>query len=320
MKWSYSSHNAMRRCQLQFVFGQVIASHNARDPERHETYLLKQLQRLPAWRGSVVHKVLATVFLDDLRHGREISEVALYRAAQELARKRLTFSQAGKYRQPGMTKARAGDGYSALWEHEQGRATTSADLAELDGVLAACFGNLLSQAELLRELRSGYGHRAEPPLSFLLDGVSVKAVPDLLLLQSDVELTIVDWKVGESGGGDYSRQLALYGLAATRCGWWPGLRAEDIRLYEVNLLKNSVIEHRIGTDVVEEAEDFVYGSIVEMRGLLEGARAEDLDLSDYDVARSPGTCALCNFRSMCAARLELPEAHPVAEPIQGRMF
>ena len=44
MKWSYSAHNAMRRCQRLFVFGQMMASHRARDPQRREAYLLKQLK------------------------------------------------------------------------------------------------------------------------------------------------------------------------------------------------------------------------------------------------------------------------------------
>ena len=69
----------MRRCQRLFVFGQVMASHNARDPLRHEAYLLKQLQSLSTWQGSVVHKVLATSVLADMRAGRAIIGARLRR-------------------------------------------------------------------------------------------------------------------------------------------------------------------------------------------------------------------------------------------------
>lgn len=77
MKWSYSGHRAMRTCQRQFSFAHIMASHNARDPERREAHILKQLQQLTAWQGSVVHRILATDFLRALQVGASVDWAAL---------------------------------------------------------------------------------------------------------------------------------------------------------------------------------------------------------------------------------------------------
>jgi hypothetical protein len=61
MRWSYSAHLMMRRCQRQLIFSQLVARPSAKaSPERREAFVLKQLQELPAWRGHVLHQTLAT--------------------------------------------------------------------------------------------------------------------------------------------------------------------------------------------------------------------------------------------------------------------
>lgn len=104
MKWSYSAHGAMRRCQRLLVFYQVMASHAARDPDRREAYVLKQFRHLPAWQGSLVHDVLSSRFLADVRAGRRADAAALTAAARDLARRQYDFSAARRYREPGLTK------------------------------------------------------------------------------------------------------------------------------------------------------------------------------------------------------------------------
>src|SRR5919108_3621035 len=149
MKWSYSVHTAMRRCQRLLVFAHVMASHNARDPVRREAYLLKQLQHLSAWQGSLVHKVLATTFLEDLRAARPIDPTALTTAAWDLAQRQLAFSAARRYRKRGQTKREAGDEYCALFEHEHAWTVTPEALRGVRANVARCFENLAAQRKFL---------------------------------------------------------------------------------------------------------------------------------------------------------------------------
>jgi PD-(D/E)XK nuclease superfamily len=320
MKWSYSAHTAMRRCQRLLVFSHVMASHNARDPQRREAYVLKQIQHLSAWQGSLVHKVLATAFLEDLYAARPINPTALTTVAWDLAQRQLAFSAARRYRQPGLTKRAAGDEYCALFEHELGYEITPKALRGVHANVTRCFEHLASQTPFLSQLYAGFEHVAERPLNFRLNGATVAATPDLVFLRADGQPTVVDWKVAESDTSDYSRQVLVYALAVVRCGHWPGVSAEAIELYEVNLLKNQIHHHPVTAARLEETEDFVYRSIVELETLVGDGRFGDLNLDEFEVAERPATCSYCNFRLLCIRQLEATGRSTEAHMVQGRLW
>src|SRR5436309_12571237 len=118
MKWSYSAHAASRRCPRLFAFSYLVASHAARDAVRREAYILKQLQHVTTWQGSLVHHVLATEFVPALRSRRAIDAETLAATARSLAERQFAFSEAKRYRVRGQTKSGAGADYCALFEHE----------------------------------------------------------------------------------------------------------------------------------------------------------------------------------------------------------
>jgi hypothetical protein len=320
MRWSYSVHMAMRRCQRLLVFAHVMPSHNSRDPERREAYILKQLQHLSAWQGNLVHRVLATDFLAALRAGRPINPTALSEAALDLALRQLAFSAAKRYREPGQTKRAAGDEYCALAAHEYGWEITPEALRRVSTHMARCFENLAAQTDFLARLYAGVEHVAERPLTFRLDGATVAATPDLVFVRPEGQPSVVDWKVAESDTSDYARQVLIYALAVARCGRWPGVSAEAIELYEVNLLKNRIRQHPVSAERLEETEDFIYRSIVELETLVGKGRYGDLDLDEFEVAERPGTCSHCHFRSLCMRRLEAAGRFAAARMVQRRLW
>lgn len=320
MRWSYSVHMAMRRCQRLLVFAHVMASHNARDPERREAYILKQLQHLSAWQGNLLHSVLATDFLADLRAARPLNPTALSEAALDLALRQLAFSAAGRYRQPGQTKRAAGDEYCALSAHEYGWEITPDTLREMYTHITRCFENLATQTQFLAHVYAGLEHVAEQPLTFRLNGATVAATPDLVFLRPEGQPTVVDWKVAESETSDYSRQVLIYALAVARSGHWPGVSAEAIELYEVNLLKNRIYQHPVTAERLEETEDFIYRSLVELDTLVGHGRFGDVDLDEFEVAEKPGTCSHCHFRSLCIRRLEATGRAAEAHMVQRRLW
>ncbi len=245
---------------------------------------------------------------------------ALTIAAQELAQRQFLFSVAKRYREPTQSKSAAGKEYCALFEHEYGWEISPEMLAEVHANLARCMHNLTTQEELLARLSEGVRHDAELRVSFLLDDTMVGAVLDLVVLSKDRHLTVVDWKIGEKTGNDYSRQLLLYALAVMRCGRWPGILPEAIELYEVNLLKNEVRHHPVTQERIDEAEDFVYRSIVALKALIGNGKFDDLDLAEFDVAGRPQTCFHCNFGLLCIRLLKSEGRATEAGMVQGRLW
>jgi len=320
LEWSHSAHVAAHRCQLQFVFGHVMAAHNARDPERREAYVLKQLQQLPAWRGSIIHRVLSTDFLAALLHGRSVDAATLAARGHDLARRQFAFSAERRYRDADLSKGEAGEDYCALVEHERGRGVTTAQLTGVLDEITRAFDHLVSQTAFLAELRRGRGHTSEPRLSFRLDGTTIVARPDLVFVRSDGAPVVIDWKIGASDTSDYSRQLLTYALAVARSGRWSGTAAKDVRLYEANLLKNEIREHPVTAERLDEAEEFIYRSVVDMRHLLGEGKFDDLDLSEFEVAGRPTTCAYCNFAELCVRRLADAGRTREVLVIQGRLL
>jgi len=320
LKWSYSLHTAMRRCQLQLVFGHRFASHNARDPERREAYVLKQLQHVSAWQGHVVHHVMATDFLSAVTRGDPIDPTVLTTASVALARRQFAFSGAKRYREPGQTKSAAGEEYSALFAHEYGWPADSEVLDQVEMNLARCFANLAAQPEFLDQLRAGSRYAAELPLNIRLDGVTVAATPDLVFIRSNGQPTIVDWKIAQSETSDYSRQLLVYALVVSRCGRWPGVRPDEIELIEANLLKNEIRRHPVSAQSLDDTEDFIYRSVIELKTLMEDVNPAVLDLADFDVAEQPSTCLYCGFRGICVRWLDAAGTLEATAAVQGRLW
>jgi hypothetical protein len=224
VKWSYSLHNVMRRCQRQFGYAYIVASH-ASTGRRREVFVLKQLQSFTAWQGSVIHEVLATELYRDLAAGRRMSVVRLGDSVEQLAQRQLAFSSARRYREPGQTKTAAGDEFCALYEHEYQKPLAADAVGRVSATARECFTWLANRSELVALLEHGSQFESELTLDCRIDGSPVTATVDLAFRAANGRLVIIDWKVAASETSDYSRQLFVYALAAIRSGHWPGLRA-----------------------------------------------------------------------------------------------
>jgi hypothetical protein len=318
--WSYSTHQMMRRCQLQLVFAQVLASHAAKQADRHEAYLLKQLQHLATWQGSVVHRVLATHYVPSLQRRQPVRPTTLISTAVDLARRQFAFSAARRFREVGLTKTAAGEDYCALFEHEYGWPITEERLATMEATVANCLQHLDGQTTFLGLLAAASTYAAERPLHFRLDDTTARAVPDLVLTHRNGAITIVDWKIAASEASDYSRQLRLYALAVLRCGYWPRATLDAVTLIEANLLKNEIRTHEVSRELLDDAEDFAYRSTVELRALLDGLHPPDVDWDEFEVAQQPNTCRHCNFHALCLRCLDHSASlagtmEPIQEPL-----
>lgn len=304
MRWSYSTQRTLERCQRQLAFAQVVASHNARDPVRREAYVLRQVQSVAAWQGSLVHAVLATQVRDALRWGRSISPDRLTTAVRRLAERQWAFSAAREYRAPKQSKAAAGDAYCALALHERGDDAEPAIVEEVVAVAERCFTHLAQQSDLLALLRASVRLTTEVPLCAQTAGVTVVATPDLLATHADGGLTIIDWKVSVHEESRHGQQLGLYAFLALQSRRWPTLSLQTLRLYEVNLWRDRVHAHAVEEEQLGATAAYVERGVQLLRHVLGDGTYAHLALDRLPIASDASACVGCPFTLLCVRALE----------------
>jgi len=299
MRWSISAHNVFRRCQRQYFFSQIMASHNANDRERREAFILKQLQSLRLWLGSLLHKGIQNYIVPWLASGSLPDRDDVIRRTLTMADRQFTFSSSRQYRINGQSKLSAGDSYCALFEHEYGISITSERLREIHDALSQCLCNLFDRRDFLDQLRRHSYHCPEFTTDFRLAGARVVVQLDLLCFQGDRMPVIVDWKVAGSESSDYSHQVMTYALSLLRSPMYANIQAEGISVYEVNLLTNQIKPHIVTEKKILETENFIFQSIEEMKALAGDGKFKSQHIEDYELAGSVMTCMYCNFRKLC---------------------
>jgi hypothetical protein len=293
MKWSISAHNTFRRCQRQFFFGNIMASHNAKDPRRREAFILKQLKHLPVWRGILVHECLSDFFVPTIKEN-VISQIDLTNITLERLDQQFNFSKNRRYR-AGSSKTECGSHYCALVEHELGLPIDDKRIEVLKREISQCYEFLYTNNDFLEQLRNCENMTNEINLPFKMDTTTVFAKLDLTFIDKN-NLNIVDWKIGASDTSDYSTQLLVYALAAT---YKMGRKPDRIKLFEVNLLKKQIVEHAIDDEKLHKTEDFIYKSISDIKSVTREQKFDNLSFDDFETAHNSTNCEFCNFRSLC---------------------
>lgn len=304
--WSFSANKCLRRCQRQFFYRYIAASHNAKDPLRREAYLLNQLSTPEIWVGKVVHRAIELFVVPSLRTNAAIDWDAMTDSALQIADRQLVFSAAKRYRDVGMTKKSAGDDYAAITVHEAGRVLTQEERASALTNIRKAIANLSTMQELWQEIsrRGKYWTELSVPVSFA--GASVEAYLDFLCFRGFGKPTIVDWKVSESmGGSDAHLQTAVYAWCMLKSPTWHVENAGDVRLIEVQLLKGDVITHTFDDERLLDVENHIYAGIDEMFALCGEAGYAELSIEDFAYARNSNSCAMCSHQGICSSKSQV---------------
>jgi len=99
---------------------------------------------------------------------------------------------------------------------------------------------------------------------FHLDGLKIWAVLDCSF-RTDDGITIIDWKTGRATSKDISLQLSCYAMYS-KDKW--GIKPENIRLIEYNLLSDQKAEFTITKGEIKDTTSYIKGSVADMRSLL----------------------------------------------------
>lgn len=290
--WSFSRHATFHACLKRYYFAYYAAWGGWKDsaPARtREFYILKRLQTRQQWAGHHAHQAIE--FL--LKHARRDPAQAAQAEPRQIERMRTEFrdSRAGAYRQnPVRTPA--------LFEHEY-RLDISPEewKATVDRVSAAIRQFLASPLwEELRALPDDAFLAVERRARFVLDGLTVLAVPDLAVRQNG-RVRIFDWKTGQTPLDEHRIQLGIYSLLAL--DRWTADPAE-IEAVAYNPVNGQSESFRYSADNVETLRDFIRDSADEMLFPLEDPEHNlPGDGSFFECTGAAEPCPSCPFLRAC---------------------
>ena len=322
LKWTFSTHRCFRRCQRQYFFREIAASHNARNALRREAFILKQAKGLDLWRGLLVHGAIESQVIPRLEENVPIPWDEVMNKTLAAAHLQFDFSASAKHREEGMTKSKAGDAYCVLLPHLRGEDVSTEEFERVLAETQLALRNLAGMEELWRRITGRGRYWAELPVCVAYAGARVEARIDLLCFRGPGKPIVVEWKTyaGDTGG-DARLQTAVYAWVLCRHKKWAIKNAADVELLEAQLLSGKLIEHRCDDRSFEELEDLIYRGIGEMQALVGEKQYADQVLHDFAFARSPSMCVYCAFRELCiGTQTTAVEAHQAATTAQGMLF
>jgi hypothetical protein len=217
-----------------------------------------------------------------------------------MAKRQFAFSSARKYRDLGMTKAKAGEDYCALAIHESDSGENTAVLENALEVIDLSLRNLSEMQEFLAEIQGKTKYWPELKVRVVYDAAAIEAHIDLLFFREFGKPTIIDWKISESqGGGDADLQTALYAWTLCQHPTWKVENAGDCELLEVQLLRKTVLRHRSDQATFDRLEDRIYRGLDKMLALIQGETFTISMTDRFDFAENPNSCAFCSMKQLC---------------------
>lgn len=306
MWWSISEAKRFRRCQRQWYYKNIVASAVSRDPRRREAHRLSQLESLQAWRGNLVDQTITRVLIPALRQNKRITLEQVKRFAMRLFDRQLEYARTHRVDDAHFNGKDAGDAFAALHAFEYDGVISDDAIAEARSEVCKALSNLFMLQEIKAPLRQATQLIAQRALVFAHSDVSVRAVPDLIAFYKEDSPVIIDWKVHTYGLQDAWLQLAVYVLALSRCrphsdfpvpakAWEMG----QIRILEVQLLKNELREHKLEEEDFERTESYIAESASQITLLRDNRNFGDLKPEEFLVTAYPETCDSCPFRRIC---------------------
>jgi len=308
MNWSFTASKIFSQCPRKWYYSKIMASPTTKDPLKREAYLLKQLQTIYAWRGSLVDTVITKLIVPKIKHHTLPSESEVIGYAMQLAAKQIEFGKSGKYRLPNMKKSSAGDAYCAFYDVEYNGNVDETKIQQAIEDIKNSLKNLLRSDFLKYIARHSSQIIAQRRLTFHFAGVRISSTPDLIVFFKNERPLIVDWKVHGFAYVEYRLQLGIYGIALSKVNPhkdFPNDTYNQLRdpttigSIEYQLLKNQLREYSFNTEDILDIEDYIFQSIMQINRAIDGKKYGRLDASQFQTARSPDICGRCQFKKLC---------------------
>ena len=292
--WSKSRDGVFTVCLRAYYYhyyGSWNGWRHDAPPDVRELYVMKNLQSIATWRGSVVHQVAKEV-MESLREGRPLPVEQALLSARDRMRRDFDDSRTGRYRS-------RPNRLCGLAEHYYGQVVEGDALRETMFAAEGCIKRLYSTASYL--IMSQLGPlgimEVEKLQSTNLSGCKVWVSPDVILRTAEGKLMIVDWKIGSSSSGEETKlQLAIYGIYAAQVYH---VAADQLVGVEENLRLGEQHVFPLQEWVLEEARKYVEGSVRKMQALLHDAERNIALFRDFPMTDNLALCLDCRFRRAC---------------------
>lgn len=302
MKWSFSEHLTFRECPRKWYFAYKLANANStKEPIKKESFYLSKLQSIDAWRGNLVDKVISKKIVPSITSGAVISVDQAVCEAKIAFDNELLFAQEKRWRENGAKTS--DDNYVALQGLEREDTEELLKQAWID--IETAVTNFYQMTEIWDLLTTASYLKPQERLSFYHYENYVNCMPDLILLFSNEDPVLVDWKVHKYGVKDYRQQLALYALALTQSTFgkkYPmelaGVQPIDVRLREVQLLTKKVHPHDLLDFEITEIKNLISTSARKMRLML-ADNDKDFTYLDVPTTEYAEKCQRCSFEPIC---------------------
>ena len=317
MKWSITKSKMFSQCPRKWYYYEIMANARARDPLRREAYLLKQLQSLYAWRGSLVDSVIEKFIVPRMKSNNFPSEDDVISFSMSLMDKQLEFGKAKKHRCPNITKSNVGDAYCAFYDLEYNGGLDEDTLQEAREDIIVSLRNLVSSDFLRQIIESSSFFAAQRSLVFGFENMTISCTPDLITFFPDQSPLITDWKVHTFANAHSWLQLGVYAFALSKIKPHKDF-PKDIqiqlgnptktRLVEYQLLKNQQRAYSVSSEDIADIEDYIFRSCRQMSMLVNGQKYNELDVNQFQTARSPEICGRCQFKRLCWRKVRVQQA------------
>lgn len=304
VKWAYTTVNTWRECNRKYYFSSILANHNRKHLIRRKAYELGIMQNLTMWKGSVVDKFLELIIIPKIAEKNDLDFQSLAEEAVGFARKQFRFSENKLYQNPEIKKGNMESEYCILDIHEVGQFFTEQDVAECYEDVRKAVLNipeiiLLNGRYLVDILKEANWVKPNVEDRLVYVGNAIVKPQMDLLASHDWKPMIIDWKLSDSMVSDYARQLQISGLTIYKKRLdTPEKSAylfEDIKLFEINLLKGTSKQHDFNEDIYNSLIDYITLTSRDI-ALMSG---DDIELEDFELTNNQVSCKNCNFRLLC---------------------
>ncbi|HAL91420.1 MAG TPA: hypothetical protein DCM68_00110, partial [Verrucomicrobia bacterium] len=256
-----------------------------------ELYRLKRLSTRQQWAGHHAHQAIEFLLKNARRDpAGEIAASAEPRQI-ELMRREFRDSRSGAYRADPVH-------IPGLFEHEYHLEIPAAEWKAIVDRVSGAIRRFLA-SDLWQELR-GLPDEAflavERRAHFLLDGLNVFAVPDLVVRRGG-QVLIYDWKTGSTALAEHRPQLGIYALLAL--DRWTAA-PDEIEAIAYNPVLGQRETFAYTADDLETLREFIRDSADEMLFPLEHPESNEAgDGSNFDCTESEEPCKTCPFLRAC---------------------
>ncbi len=310
MDWSISKAKLFQSCQRKWYFTNIARWNAKKKPIKREAYLLKSLQSIQAWRGSLVDMVIEKRILLPIYFGNPIpNEDSVISYALSLADKQLNFGINKRHLEKGMTKSKAGEEFAAFFDVEYNGGLDPDKIEHAKQEIKTAIQNFY-KLPILPELTDPNTKLIiQRSLKFPYNGFNVTAIPDLIIFKEGKPPHIIDWKVHEGRYTDYWQQLTVYAYVLNQVANlkahkdFPRSFVSDIpdpqtySITEYQLLKGISKPYTISQEDINHVEDLIHITGEWMQEYSE--EIETLSPKDFQTTLFPASCVACSFKKLC---------------------